>query len=34
MWLPTENFDLNKRVDWRKQTAGMKCDTEQTMKLK
>ena len=32
MWLPTENFDQNKRGDWRKQTTEMKYDTEQTMK--
>ena len=25
MWLGTENFDENKRGDWRRHTAEMKC---------
>ena len=30
LWLPTVK---KKRGDWRRQTAEMKCDTEQTIKL-
>ena len=34
LFITYRKLRLNKRDDWRRQTAEMKCDTEQTMKLK
>ena len=33
LFITYRKLRLNKRGDWRRQTAEMKCDTEQTMKL-